>query len=203
MINFRLSGLIIFSFIALAGCTNSTDELNNYVNELLANEVRVGVTDIFESRDVRRDVDLSVEMSLYDKCESFFSSNPDLALIKDNLVFEQFLFLALGKEDTLLSPFLALKDTSGIEKLGMAGQQLILTTDQDKAIAQEMLDDHWASPLYRESKAFLEYNPDFPKIKPLGVCMAQEMFVTLLGQQTMSTEMLLNLTNKMSSGAVF
>lgn len=189
MKNFMLLSLLI-SLTTLTGCTNSTAELNTYYNELKSTNVRLGALDLFERNDIRRPIDTDIEMSLYEKCESFFASNPDLASIKESLIYEEFLYLGMGQSDALLAPFLNYSDSPDIQNLDKHAQNLILNSIERKQASENIFIDYSGSPEFREAKAFIQTNKDFPKIKPLGICLAQELFVTLLGEKTESSDIL-------------
>lgn len=185
-----LLSLLSIGLTALSGCTNSTDELNTYLNELTSANTRIGALDLFERNDVNRPIDMGIEMSLYEKCASFFDSNPDLANIKESLIYEEFLYLGMGTSDALLAPFLSFSESQDIQNLDRNAQNLILNSIEKKQVAEIIFNDFRNTPELREAKGFLQINKDFAKIKPFGICLAQELFVTLYGGETKSSDIL-------------
>jgi len=190
MKNSLLSTLVVFGLTTLTACTNSTNELNTHFEQLQAANVQIGVLDLFQRNDVRRQLDMEVEMALYEKCAAFFSSNPDLNSLKDSLVYEELLKLSVGDTDALLGPFLRFTESQNRYNLSDTAQSLIWSTPQEKEVAFRFLNQYRGSPEFVEARSYILTNQDSPKFKPLGICMAQEMFVTLFGEETGSTEAL-------------
>jgi len=194
--------LVLLSILILtvSACTNSTKELMAHFEALERSNVRVGVLDLFEQRDVRRLINPSVELSLYQKCATFFSANPDLGSLKDSLVYEEFLKLAMSNSDALLGPFLGFIESGDRYSLSAIAQSLIWSSAEEQQIATLILKDYQGSPERMEAKAYILTNQDSPKFKPLGICMAQEMFVTLFNEETPSSDALLEISQDITHG---